>query len=388
MIPTPIYLDNNATTKVAPEVLDAMMPYFQTEYGNPSSTSHAFGWRADEAVEFARQQVATLLNCTPHEVTWTSGATESNNLAIKGSLIAQDEPGAHIITVRTEHSSVIDIVKHLVREGAMATFLPVDRDGLVSLSDLEAAITPETRIVSIMAVNNEIGTIQPIAEIGSLCKSHGIVFHTDATQAIGAVPVDVDTMSVDLLSCSAHKFHGPKGVGALYVRSRDPRTRIVAQMDGGGQEHGFRSGTLNVPGIVGMGTAAGIAHVERSRLYKNLALLRDSLWHRIEAEIPNVELNGHSDLRSPANLNVWFTGADADAIMLAMPQVAIASGSACTSNAIRPSHVIASLNKFGDSTKTSLRFGVSRFNTMDEIDACSKLVRGAVQRVRAQMRRV
>ena len=374
----PIYLDNNATTRPDPRVVDAMLPFLRESYGNAASRSHPFGWAAEEAVGQARAQVAALIGADPREIVWTSGATESDNLAVKGVAEAYADQGDHVVTVATEHKAVLDTVRHLERQGKRVTVLPVDRQGVVDLGALRGSLTERTVLVSVMLGNNETGTLSPVAEIGRLCRERGILFHTDATQGVGKVPVDVEALGIDLLSLTAHKMYGPKGVGALYVRRRTPRVRLAAQMDGGGHERGFRSGTLNVPGIVGFGVAAELCHREMARDAAHARRLRDTLHAGIAAGLDDVSLNGHPTERLPNTLNLSFGGLEADALLLAMPEVALSSGSACTSASVEPSHVLRALGLTDAQARGSLRFGVGRFTTEDEIGrVIEKVVREA-----------
>ena len=363
----PIYLDNNATTRTDPRVVDAMLPYFSEIYGNAASQSHAFGWAAAEAVATARKQVASLIGADPREIVWTSGATESNNLAIKGVLEAYPAPGSHFITAVTEHQAVLDSARHLERSGRCVTYLGVDKNGQISLSELVSAFRPETVLVSLMMGNNEIGTLQPVAEIGALCRERGVLFHSDATQCIGKMPVNLETLPIDLMSLTAHKMHGPKGVGALYARRRAPRVRLSAQMDGGGHERGMRSGTLNVSGIVGFGKAAHIGQEEMVEEQAKLISLRDRLINGLLGSIEGTRLNGHPTERLPNNANIAFEGLEADALIASLPEVALSTGSACSSEAIAPSHVLSAIG-LGKLANSSVRFGVSRYTTEEEVD--------------------
>ncbi len=364
----PIYLDNNATTRTDPRVAEAMLPFFSEIYGNAASRSHAFGWAAEEAVVFARTQVAALIGADPREIVWTSGATEADNLALKGVLEKlESAPGGHLITVATEHQAVLDSARHLEHQGRRVTYLGVDAQGRISLDDLQAALTSETVLVSAMMGNNEIGTLQPVAEIGALCRERGVLFHTDATQCIGKMPVDMAALPIDLMSFTAHKMHGPKGVGALYVRRRAPRVRLTAQMDGGGHEHGMRSGTLNVPGIVGFGKAAQICQNDLPAEQALLTELRDRLIRGILEGVAGTRLNGHPTERLPHNASIAFEGIEADALLAGLPEVALSTGSACSSEALTPSHVLTAIG-LGKLAHSSVRFGVSRFTTREEID--------------------
>jgi len=378
----PIYMDNHATTPIDPRVLDAMLPYLTDQFGNPSSRNHAYGWRAEEAIDEARARVAALLGCSAKEVLFTSGATESNNLAIKGIAAANREKGNHIVTLATEHKSVLDPCHHLERDGFEVTVLPVDAEGLVSAEQVRAAITDRTILVSVMLANNEIGVIQPLAEIAAAARERGAVVHTDATQAVGKIPVAVNALGVDLLAITAHKFYGPKGVGALYVRTRTPRLRIAPLFEGGGQERGIRSGTLNVPGIVGLGMACAVAadllHEEAERLQR----LRDRLRARIVDRLDGVTVNGSLVHRLPNNLNLSFAFVEGEAMIMAMDDVALSSGSACSSASLEPSHVLRALGRGDELAHSSLRFGLGRFNTEQEVDAVAEKVVAVVGRLR------
>jgi len=378
----PIYLDNNATTKPDPRVVEAMLPYFGEVYGNAASRSHAFGWAAEEAVAKARSQAAALLGADPREIVWTSGATESNNLALKGVMEKQAPTGGHLITAVTEHKAVLDTAKHLEHQGHRVTYLGVDEYGQIDLNALQDALTPDTTLVSVMMGSNEIGTLQPIAEIGSLCREHGVLFHTDATQAVGKMPVSVETLPIDLLSFTAHKMHGPKGVGALYVRRRGPRVRLEAQMDGGGHEMGMRSGTLNVPGIVGFGKACEISRSEMPSETPRLMALRDRLIDGILGTIDGTRLNGHPTERLPHNVNIAFEGVEGDALLTSLPEVALSTGSACSSESLSPSYVLQAIGLSDALAYASLRFGVSRFTTDNEIDYVLEKLPGVVAKLR------
>ena len=378
-IQLPIYLDNNATTPVDERVLEAMLPYFKDRFGNAASRTHAFGWAAEDAVDRAREQIAGLINAHPQDIVFTSGATESDNLAIKGVVAATTAP--HIITQATEHHAVLDSCRAVERAGASVAVLPVDSHGIVDPQDIANAITKHTVLVSIMAGNNEIGTSQAIGEIGALCREKDIYFHTDAAQAIGKVPLDVEAMHIDLLSISAHKCYGPKGMGALYVRSR-PRVRLVGQVDGGGHEKGMRSGTLNVPGIVGLGEACALARqhlaTEAERCRKLCHRLRDHLFNALD----QLRLNGHPERRLPGNLNISFAGADGESLLMGLRDVALSSGSACTSASLEPSYVLKAIGVGDDMARNSIRFGIGRFNTAEEIDYVADRVMREVERLR------
>lgn len=364
----PIYMDHHATTPVAPEVFEAMRPYFVEQFGNAASRTHPFGWAAEAAVEAARAQVAQLIGCKPIEVVFTSGATESDNLAIKGVGHAYREKGNHIITCQIEHHAVLDSCKRLEKEGYRVTYLPVSREGLVDPADVARAITPGTILVSIMLANNEIGTIQPLAEIGRLCREREVPLHSDAVQGVGKIPVNVDVLGVDLLSLTAHKMYGPKGVGALYVRMGKPRVKLEAQMDGGGHEKGRRSGTLNVPGIVGLGKACEVAGQVMAAESERLLALRERLWAGIRARLDHVHLNGHPGLRLPGNLNVSFDLVDGESLLMSLKDVAVSSASACTSASMEPSYVLRALGVGNAPAHTSIRFGLGRGNTGEEVD--------------------
>ncbi len=378
----PVYMDNHATTPVDPRVLEEMLPYFQEKFGNAASQNHSFGWVAEEAVATARQRVARLIGANPKEIVFTSGATESDNLALKGVAEAYREQGNHVITARTEHRAVLDTCRRMEKEGFRVTYLPVQKDGLIDLGDLKRALEDKTILVSIMAANNEIGVLQPWAEIGKLCRERGVLFHTDATQAVGKVPVDVERDNIDLMSISAHKLYGPKGIGALYVRRQNPRVRLAAMMDGGGHERGMRSGTLNVPGIVGLGNACELAADEISKDTLHTGNLRDRLRDRIVARLDGVQVNGSIERRLPGNLNMSFAHVDGEAMLLGLDDIAVSSGSACTSAAIEPSHVLKALGIDDDLAHSSIRFGIGRFNTEAEVDYVADRVVDTVQQLR------
>jgi cysteine desulfurase len=382
--PNPVYLDNHATTRTDPRVVEAMIPYFTELYGNSASTSHRFGSQAAEAVERARAQVARALGAEPREIVFTSGATESNNLAIKGVARAATRRGNHLVTAASEHRAVLDPFKRLARQGWEITVVPCDEDGRVSAAAVAVALTESTVLVSIMAANNEVGAINPIAEIGRLCHDHGVVFHTDAAQAVGKIPLDVQADSVDLLSLSAHKIYGPKGIGALYVRRRDPQVRLEPLVDGGGHERGLRSGTLPVPLVVGLGLAAEIAMRERDDEARRLLELRERLHQGIAGRVPGIRLNGPPADRLPGNLNLSFGDVDGEALMMAMRDIAVSSGSACSSAEPEPSHVLLAIGLDEDMARASLRFGLGRFTTTDEIDFAIDTVAAAVERLRTQ----
>jgi len=377
----PIYLDNHATTPLDPRVLDEMLPYFKEKFGNAASRSHQFGWEAEAAVEKAREQVAKLIGASAKEIVFTSGATESDNLAIKGVAEAHRDKGDHIITCATEHKAVLDSCKHLEKEGFRVTYLPVGKDGLISLEDLKRALDDKTILVSIMFANNEIGVLQPIAEIGAICRERGILFHTDAVQAIGKVLVNVEQQKIDLASITAHKLHGPKGIGALYVRRKNTRVELAAMIDGGGHERGMRSGTLNVPGIVGLGKACELCREVLPTEAARLRALRDRLKDKIFAGLDEVYINGSMEHRLPGNLNLSFANVDAEPLLMGINDVAVSTGSACSSAAIEPSHVLKALGA-GDLTHGSIRFGIGRFNTQAEIDYVAARVVETVKRLR------
>ena len=366
-VKTPVYLDYQASTPMDGRVLDVMLPYLSEKFGNPHSLSHAFGWEAEEAVEVAREQIAAIIGADPKEVIFTSGATESNNLAIKGVAHFYKTRKDHVITCVTEHKCVIESCRTLEREGFNITYLPVRRNGLIDLGELSRAFTERTALVSIMAVNNEIGVIQPIAEIGALCREHGAFFHTDAAQAIGRVALDVNEMNIDLMSLTAHKVYGPKGIGALYVRRR-PRVRLVPLFDGGGQERGFRSGTLPAPLCVGFGEACRLARLEMADEAKRTGALRDKLYDGITTRLTGVALNGDATTRIPGNLNLSFGHVDAEALMASLKAVAVSSGSACTSASLEPSFVLKALGVEDGLAHASIRFSLGRFTTEAEID--------------------
>lgn len=383
MVTLPIYLDNNSTTRVDPRVVEAMLPFFTEHYGNAASRTHAFGWKAEEAVEQAREQVAGLIAADPKEIVFTSGATESNNLAIKGVAGMHRSTGNHIITARTEHKAVLDPCKRLERDGFDVTYLPVDCFGRVTTQQVADAMTSKTVLVSIMAANNEIGTLQPIADIGKLCKDRSILFHTDAAQAAGKLPLSVAEIGADLLSLSAHKMYGPKGVGALYVRRRQPHVRLEPLIDGGGHERGMRSGTLPVPGIVGFGAACAISKKDMSEENARLQRLRNRLLMGLQQGLDHISLNGHPVERLPGNLNMSFAFVQGEALMISMRNVAVSSGSACTSASVEPSYVLRACGVPDDLAHASIRFGLGRFNTEEEVDFVIDEVIRAVERLRS-----
>jgi len=383
-MPRVVYLDNHATTPVDPRVLEAMLPYFGERFGNASSRSHPFGWAAEEGVEQARGEIAALVGAVPREIVFTSGATESDNLAIKGVLEFHAAKGDHVITAATEHKAVLDSCKALDKAGrARVTVLPVGADGLVDPDAVRRAITPRTVLISIMHANNEIGTLHPVAEIGRIAKAAGVLFHCDAAQSVGKVPVDVEAMGIDLLAMTAHKLYGPKGCGALYVRGKAPRVRLAAQMHGGGHERGLRSGTLNVAGAVGLGRACAIAatemHVEQARLRQ----LRERLFGALATLLDDVALNGHPTERLAGNLNLSFGGVEGDSLLAALQDVALSSGSACTSATLEPSHVLRAIGLDDEAAHGSIRFGLGRFNTEADIDYAAERVIHEVRRLRA-----
>jgi len=378
----PVYFDNHATTPVDPRVLEAMLPYFTEKFGNAASRNHEFGWRAEEAVENARAQIARLINAHPKEIVFTSGATESDNLAIKGVAETHRHKGNHIITQVTEHKAVLDSCKRLESSGYEITYLPVDRDGLIDPDGLAKAITPKTILISIMYANNEIGVIQPIGQIGRIAKKSNVLFHVDAVQAIGKIPVDVQEDGIDLLSISAHKLYGPKGVGALYVRRKNPRVQIAPMIDGGGHERGMRSGTLNVPGIVGLGKACELCQREMAAEAARLGQLRDKLKNALESGLDNTAVNGSLTHRLPNNLNISFAYVEGESLLMGINDVAVSSGSACTSAAIEPSYVLRALGVSDDLAHSSIRFGLGRFNTEEEVDYVAARVIETVKRLR------
>ena len=379
----PIFMDNHSTTPVDPRVLEEMLPYFTTKFGNAASRSHAFGWVAEEAVDYARERIAKLIGAqSEKEIVFTSGATESDNLALKGVYEFYKDKGNHIITCVTEHKAILDTCKRLEKDGAQVTYLNVDKTGRVDPDDVRKAITDKTILVSIMLANNEIGTVHPIEEIGKITREKGVLFHSDAVQGVGKIDFDVQKMNIDLASITAHKMYGPKGVGALYVRRNKPRVRLVAQMDGGGHERGNRSGTLNVPGIVGFGKAAQIMIEEGKAESVRLAALRDRLKKRIEDKIEETYLNGHPVHRLPGNLNISFNFVEGEGMMMAIKDVAVSSGSACTSASLEPSYVLRALGVGDELAHSSIRFGLGRFNTEEEVDWVANLVTEKVKHLR------
>jgi len=378
----PIYMDNHATTPVDPRVFEAMRPYLTNIFGNSASRNHSFGWEAEEATEKARKQVASLIGATSKEIVFTSGATESDNLALKGVAEMYAEKGNHIITAATEHKAILDTCKRLEKHGTRVTYLPVQQNGLVDLDQLSAAITDKTVLISIMHANNEIGVLQPIREIGRMARERGVLLHTDGTQAVGKVPVNVLDDNIDLMSISAHKMYGPKGVGALYVRRRNPRVQLTAQMDGGGHERGMRSGTLNVPGIVGLGEACALAQAEMPAESKRLAFLRDKLKERLLNSLDEVYINGTLEHRLPNNLNISFAYVEGESLLMGINEIAVSSGSACTSATLEPSYVLKALGAGDDLAHSSIRFGLGRFNTEEEVDYVAGKVIEVVKKLR------
>lgn len=381
MLKFPIYLDNNATTPLDPRVLETMMPYLTNMFGNAASRNHAFGWQAEEAVDYARDQIASLINCSPKEIIFTSGATESDNLAIKGVFEMYASKGNHIITATTEHKAVLDTCKHIEKIGGKVTYLQVNEKGLIDLNELEAAITDQTILISIMYANNEVGVIQPMREIAAIAKKHGVLFFTDGTQAVGKIPVDVEADGIDLMAFSGHKMYGPKGVGALYVRRKNPRVKVTAQLDGGGHERGMRSGTLNVPGIVGLGKAAEVAKQDMEKDTARITVMRD----RLEKELLTIEesyVNGSVEHRLPHVSNISFTYVEGEGLMMGVKDIAVSSGSACTSASLEPSYVLKALGLSDDLAHSSLRFGFSRFTTDEEVDYAINHVKEAVAKLR------
>ncbi len=378
----PIYMDNHATTPLDPRVFAAMRPYFTEVFGNAASRNHSFGWQAEEAVEKARKQVADLIGATSKEIVFTSGATESDNLALKGVADMYAERGNHMITAATEHKAILDSCKHLEKQGLRVTYLPVQTNGLVDLDQLRDAITDKTILVSIMYANNEIGVVQNMREIGKIAKDRGVLVHSDATQAVGKVPVDVTRDNIDIMSISAHKMYGPKGVGALYVRRRNPRVQLTSQMDGGGHERGMRSGTLNVTGIVGLGEACALAKAGMPEESKRMAYLRDKLKDRLLASLDEVYINGTMDSRLPNNLNISFAFVEGESLLMGINDVAVSSGSACTSATLEPSYVLKALGAGDDLAHSSIRFGLGRFNTEEEVDYVTAKVVDVVRKLR------
>ncbi len=378
----PIYLDNHATTRMDPRVFDAMKPYYMDIFGNAASRNHSFGWEAEEAVEKSRKQIADLIGATAKEIVFTSGATESNNLAIKGVAEMYAEKGNHIITSVTEHKAVLDTCKHLEKKGARVTYLAVRQDGLIDLDQLRDAITDKTILITIMYANNEIGVVQQVKEIGKIARDKGVLFHTDAVQAVGKIPVNVIQDNIDLLSLTGHKLYGPKGCGALYVRRRNPRVQLTAQMDGGGHERGMRSGTLNVPGIAALGEACELCNKEMAAESKRLRHLRDKLKDKLMGELDEVYINGSMEHRLPHNLNISFAYVEGESLLMGINEIAVSSGSACTSATLEPSYVLKALGAGDDLAHSSIRFGLGRFTTEDEIDYTANKVIEVVRKLR------
>jgi cysteine desulfurase len=379
---TPIYLDNHATTPVDPRVLEAMLPYFTEKFGNAASKSHAYGWEAEAAVDSAREQIAKLIGAAAKEIVITSGATESDNLAIKGVAESYRDKGNHIVTCVTEHKAVLDSCKVLQKHGFDVTYLPVQPDGLIDLGRLQQSLNDKTILISIMAANNEIGTLNPIKEIGRLAKEKNILFHTDATQGVGKMPINVDAMGIDLLSLTAHKMYGPKGIGALYVRSTKPRVKLTPNIDGGGHERGMRSGTLNVPGIVGLGKACEISQKEMAAEGERLIALRERLKDGILAELDEVYINGHAVERLPGNLNMSFAYIEGESLLMGLKEIAVSTGSACTSASLEPSYVLRAIGLADEMAYSAIRFGLGRFTTEEEIDFTIQRVVEEVRRLR------
>jgi len=381
-IKLPIYMDYHATTPVDPRVVEAMVPYFTEHFGNAASRNHPFGWEAEEAVDKARKQVADLIGANAKEIVFTSGATESDNLAIKGVAEMYREKGNHIITCVTEHKAVIDTCKRLEKEGYRVTYLPVQKDGLISLDDLRRAISDKTILITIMSANNEIGVVQQVAEIGAIAKEKGILFHTDAVQAVGKIPFNVNELKVDMASISAHKMYGPKGVGALYVRRRNPRVLLSPIIDGGGHERGMRSGTLNVPGIVGFGKAAELCRLEMESDTKRLLALRERLNEKLHKGLDEIYINGSMERRLPHNLNISFAYVEGESLLMGINEVAVSSGSACTSASLEPSYVLKALGAGDDLAHSSIRFGLGRWTTEEEVDYVAAKLITVVTRLR------
>jgi len=381
-IKLPIYMDNHATTPCDPRVVQEMLPYFTEKFGNAASRNHQFGWEAEAAVEKAREQVAKLIGATPKEIVFTSGATESDNLAIKGVAEMYKEKGNHVITAVTEHKAVLDTCKRLEKYGYRVTYLPVQENGLINLDDLKRAIDDKTILVTIMFANNEIGVLQPVEEIGKICRERGVLFHTDAVQAVGKVPVDVNKQNIDMASISGHKIYGPKGVGALYVRRRNPRVQLVPIIDGGGHERGMRSGTLNVTGIIGLGKACELCMQELAEETKRLSGLRDRLKDKIFSQLDEVFINGSMEHRLPGNINISFAYVEGESLLMGINDIAVSSGSACTSATLEPSYVLKALGAGDDLAHSSIRFGIGRFNTEAEVDYVAERVIDTVKRLR------
>ena len=381
-IKLPIYMDNHATTPVDPRVVEAMLPFYSEKFGNAASRNHAFGWEAEKAVEDARATIARLINASPKEIIFTSGATESDNLAIKGVAEMYREKGDHLITCVIEHKAVLDTCKRLEKYGFKVTYLPVAGDGLIDLDELKRAITPKTILVTIMAANNEIGVVQPVEEIGKITRERGVLFHTDGVQAVGKVPMDVQKMNIDLMSLTGHKIYGPKGIGALYVRRKNPRVQVAPIIDGGGHERGMRSGTLNVPSIVGFGKACELCEKEMGDEAVRLSRLRDRLKDRIFSQLDEVYVNGSLTHRLPHNMNISFAYVEGESLLMGINDVAVSSGSACTSATLEPSYVLKALGVGEDLAHTSIRFGLGRFNTEEEVDYVTARVVETVNRLR------
>jgi cysteine desulfurase len=379
----PIYLDYQATTPTDPRVVDAMLPWFNTQFGNPHSRNHAYGWEAEEATDIAREHLAKLINADAKDVIFTSGATESNNLALKGVLGFYKEKKNHLITCVTEHKCILDSARHLEEQGVEVTYLPVKPDGLIDLEQLKVAITDKTALVSIMAVNNEIGVIQPLADIGTICRERGVFFHTDAAQAAGKIPLDVEAMKIDLLSISGHKIYGPKGIGALYVRRRNPRVRLVALIHGGGQERGMRSGTLATPLCVGLGEACRLAGLEMANEAERLKGLQQRFLNKLNAGLTDIYINGSVTARIPGNLNISFAFVEGESLMMGIKELAVSSGSACTSASLEPSYVLRALGVEEELAHTSLRIGFGRFTTEEDLTIAAEKITHEVNRLRA-----
>ncbi len=382
MLQKPIYMDHNATTPLDPEVLEAMMPYLTYAFGNASSKAHSFGWNAEEAVQTARAQIADLIQCDPDEIIFTSGATESDNLAVKGIAYANRKKGNHIITCQIEHKAILDSCKYLENKGFEITYLPVDSYGMVDPEDVACAITRRTILISIMAANNEVGTIQPISDIARMAQRHDVLFHSDAVQAVGKIDVRVDDLGIDLMSISGHKFYGPKGIGALYVRNRRPRIRIEPLLHGGGHERRLRSGTLNVPGIVGLGKACEIASSRMEKEGDRLRVLRDRLYQRLISQLDHVHLNGHPTRRLPGILNMSFEFVDGESLLMGLKDIAVSSGSACTSGTSESSYVLVAMGVEESLANSSIRFGLGRYNTQEEVDYTAEEVTRQVRHLR------
>ena len=379
-----VYLDNQATTPLDPKIFSVMEPWLKDKFGNASSRNHTYGWEAEEAVEIARESVAAIIGALPKEIIFTSGATESNNIALQGVAKNYQKQGKHIITLKTEHKAVMDVCQHLSKDGFDITYLPVDKDGILDLNKFEDAIRDDTILASVMHVNNEIGVIQPIKELGVICKNKGIIFHVDAAQSVGKLPTNVENMGIDLLSISAHKFYGPKGVGALYIRRKNTRVQLQPIMFGGGHERGIRSGTLPVPNIVGLGKACDISADVMTEENLRISQLRDSLIKGIKAENPNAKINGSMEYRGAGNLNMSFPGANNEAIIAAVPDIAISSGSACTTSTMEPSHVLLALGMSKNEVYSSLRFGIGRFNTEENIQIAVGSINSCMKKLSAR----